>query len=408
VLLDEAEKYEADATLLERQQAAEDELRRARPRQAASDPVPTNLDTPEVRKAPAIKRARYSKLHNFNGDGAEERAYTSGMWIRGALLGDARARKWCESNDIEIRTAQAEGTEYLGGYLVPEEFMQTIIDLRETYGVFRREAFVLPMGSDTSVVPRRATGLTAYAIGENTEITESNATWDQVRVTAKKWAVLTKMSNELAADAVISLADWLAGEIAYQFAYKEDQCGFIGDGTSTYAGIHGATIKINDGNHAGSIVTSVEQAFSALILTEFESVVGKLPTYATTNAKWYISKAGFYASMARLMDAVGGNTIDHIAGGKAMQFLGYPVVFTDVMISALTDQTSLILALFGDLRQAATMGVRGGVEMMVDSSRYMEYDQTAIRGTERFDINVHELGGASTAGSLVALKTASS
>jgi hypothetical protein len=40
-------------------------------------------------------------------------------------------------------------------------------------------------------------------------------------------------------DAIISIADDLAEEIVYAFSLKEDQCGFIGDGTSTYGGIVG-------------------------------------------------------------------------------------------------------------------------------------------------------------------------
>ena len=48
-------------------------------------------------------------------------------------------------------------------------------------------------------------------------------------MTAKKLMVLTKYSNELNEDAVLNIGDDLAGEIAYAFALKEDQCGFTGD-----------------------------------------------------------------------------------------------------------------------------------------------------------------------------------
>ena len=54
------------------------------------------------------------------------------------------------------------------------------------------------------------------------------------------------------------------------------------------------------------------------------------------------------------------------------------------------------------------MGTRRGVSIQVDSSRYFEYDQLAIRGTERFDINYHERGTSTVAGPVIMLSTPSS
>ncbi len=403
-----AEALKADIGIREQQENDEKDLLRTTGRPVLdAPPALRDTDTPPPTKAPAVHRARYSGLAAFRGDGAEDRAYRSGMWLRATVFGDRAARKWCGESGIEIRTAQAEGTDYLGGYLVPEEFNTTIIDLRELYGVFRAQSDVYPMGSDTMVVPRSASDVTAYAIGENAAITESNVTWDQVRLTAKKWAVLNKVSSELAADAVINLADWLAQSIAWKFAYTEDICGFNGDGTSTYHGIYGAAVKIDDGTHTASVYDALagNTAFSTLDLADFEGCAGSLPLYAEANAKWYISKVGFWASMARLADAAGGNTRDDIAGGAARQFLGYPVVFSQVLNTTVAADVSAVKCLFGDLKKASTMGVRGGVEIKVDDSRYMEYDQIAVRGIERFDINCHDLGDTSDAGPLVALKT---
>ena len=90
-----------------------------------------------------------------------------------------------------------------------------------------------------------------------------------------------------------------------------------------------------------------------------------------------------------------------------MMFLGYPVVFSQVMNSTLTAQTSTNgLCYFGDLRQAAMFGDRRGLSIAVSNDRYFELDQLAIRGTERYDIAVHETGDASsTPGSIIQLST---
>jgi hypothetical protein len=40
--------------------------------------------------------------------------------------------------------------------------------------------------------------------------------------------------------------------------------------------------------------------------------------------------------------------------------------------------------------------------VLVSNDRYIEYDQIAIQATERYDINVHDIGDASAAGPIVA------
>jgi HK97 family phage major capsid protein len=110
--------------------------------------------------------------------------------------------------------------------------------------------------------------------------------------------------------------------------------------------------------------------------------------------------------MARLMDAGGGNTNVTLAdGSRQMMFLGYPVVFAQVLNAVTTAQTSTAIAAFGDLRLGTTLGNRRGVAVKVSDQRYLEYDQIGILGTQRVDINVHEKGTATAAGAVIVLKT---
>jgi len=95
-----------------------------------------------------------------------------------------------------------------------------------------------------------------------------------------------------------------------------------------------------------------------------------------------------------------------VAGGAPLQFLGFPVEIVQVMNSTTTAQTSTDgLVYLGNLQLAATMGTRRGISIQVDGSRYFEFDQLAIRGTERFDVNYHERGTASVAGPVIMLST---
>ena len=102
-------------------------------------------------------------------------------------------------------------------------------------------------------------------------------------------------------------------------------------------------------------------AFSTLDLADFEAMVGKLPMYPGIRPKWFISQAGWAASMMRLADAAGGNTMAMLAEGPTRMFLGYPVVISQSMNSTLTAQTSTPgLVHFGDLQMGAILGSRRG------------------------------------------------
>ena len=54
-------------------------------------------------------------------------------------------------------------------------------------------------------------GLVAYYIGENAEGTESDQSWTNVGLTARKLMVLSRMSGELQSDAVLDLASTPSG-----------------------------------------------------------------------------------------------------------------------------------------------------------------------------------------------------
>ena len=353
-------------------------------------------------KAPAnVKRS--GKLRNFK---SVDEAYGFGQWALAVLGKSEKSAAWCKEHGVLMVKAQTEGLNTGGGYLVPEQFENTMIDLREEYGVFRRNAKVMPMTGDTLSVPRRVSGLTTYWVGENTAITESAKGWDRVNLTARKLGVLTKWSSELGEDAIISLADDLAGEIAYAFAVKEDACGFNGDGGgTTYGGIVGVCPKFlalsaTRANIAGLIVGAGD-LFADITMAELGQVVGRAPTYAMARAKWYCSKFFFGSVMARLQYAAGGNTVDMIGGAAKPAFMGYQVEMTESLPKV--DAVDQIACLFGDLTQAAMFGDRRQTTIATSEHVNFAEDELAIRGTERFDINVHDIGNQSgTAASRVA------
>ena len=399
----DAETVAETIKVLDEKIAREKRLEAARAASATPVNVPGNQARATV---PAQARYRPGKLKAFKGESAAEDAYISGMFIRATIFGDSGAGEWCKERGIGITKAHNEGSNTAGGFLVPTQFETAIIDLRETYGTFRSLLPVMPMASDSMTVPRRTGGLTAYALSEAQLFTESEKSWGQVQLTAKKFGVLTKMSKELSEDAVISIADDLASEIAYAFARKEDDCGWNGDGTSTYGGIVGVKTKFVAG--LGSFVGAVDAAsnhdtFAEIDANDLNLVIAKLPKYAEPTAKWYCSQQAWALVFQRILAASGGNSMMDLNGKPVRSYLGYPIVIDQTLPTTTGDLSDVPMLYFGDLALAAKMGDRRGVTMQTLVERYAEYGQIGIIADERFDIAVHDIGDASNAGPLVAL-----
>jgi HK97 family phage major capsid protein len=293
-----------------------------------------------------------------------------------------------------------------GGFAVPEEMSAAIIRNVEQYGVAPSAMQNVPMSSDTLLVPKRLTGVTGYWVGENSEITTSDPTGTQVQLVAKKLACGTRVANELLADSIVSVADWLVQEFSLELAKKTDEAAFNGDGTSTYGGIQGIVTKIDDGTHTASVVDAISgnDSFEDLDLADFSKALGALPRYALGGAAWYISPAGYHASIERLQMAGAGSSADIAAGGLP-RFLGLPVVQTLVMNSTLGTDAGVVKVLVGDAALAGIYGIRDQVNIRSTVDEYARYDQTAWYAQIRVDYNWHSLGDTSEAGPMVALKT---
>jgi HK97 family phage major capsid protein len=309
-----------------------------------------------------------------------------------------KAQQYCEGHGVK---ALNEGSNADGGALVPTEFDRMLIRLIEQFGVFRQSVRVILMGSDTRMEPRRTAGVTANWVGEGKQIPGSNPTYDNVTLIAKKLAALTVMSSEISEDAAINIADQLAFEIGYAFALSEDRAGFLGDGSSQFGGITGIIPKLTglDGsvaNIAGLHVAS-GNAFSEFTLDDFTQTVALLPQYAdNARAGWYCHRGFYYGVMQRVELEQGGVTMTETAQGDRRPrplFLGYPVNFAQVLPRP--EANSTVFALLGDLSLGAMMGDRRARTIFVDPYSLSANDQIQVRGTERIDINVHDVGNAS-------------
>ncbi len=370
-----------------------------------------------------VRLRKSSNLRNFpNTPDGMRAAYAFSQSVIACLGKDlkrdpniiAEAEGYCKDNGIDYR-ALSENGNVAGGYLVAPEFEDTIIVLREKVGMFKPNAYVMPMSSDAMLIPRRTAGLTAYFLNENIPITDSTMSYSQVNLQTKKLGALAYYPAELGADAFVNVGDILAGEIGYAFGLKEDKCGFNGDGTSTYGGIKGVINQLLNLGTAG-VAPSAATSWATITLAEVMGLIGTLTEYADTgDAKLYCTRQFFFQVLKRIAMQGGGNTAQTLLEGfQVPEFAGIPVVFVQVLptkYAAKSTQFGLTTSgqvplIYGNLPLSSTFGDRAGVSLLqtnIGGTAYVN-DQLAIRGIERFDINVHDVGDSVNAGPITCLQ----
>lgn len=319
----------------------------------------------EVREViPATAKSQKSKVFASSED-----AYTSGMYLA-ALGGDHKAK--------EFMAAQSGGTDNKGGFAVPSPLSNQLINLLEDYGVARQYCQRIVMGSDNWAVPKVTAQASVYYPAEAAAITDSDVTFSQVTLSAKKMAALVKMSTEISEDAVISMTDTLVTSIAYQMALAEDDNLFNGVASAINANGIAGDSSVDDTNVA---------SLAALALTDLTACVGGIgnPIRGASNA-WFINPAVYHSAVRDLANAAGGNTIQSIEGGQQQSLLGYPVVLTSIIPVA--PASGELVAVFGDLRLGCYFGDRRSLNFKTLNELYAANDQIGIQATQRIDISV--------------------
>ena len=367
-----------------------------------------------------------------SGPEAERKAYAVGQWALGYLYGSDAAKRWCAENGVVEQRTQVEGTATLGGNLIPTILSDQTIQLIDQYGQFKANARNVPMPSPYFEIPKRTSGLRMYPMGEGQSTTATDKLWEKVSLTAKKWAVENRLSNEVLADAVIDLASDITEEMAIAFAQGIDDCGFNGTGSTTgdpnYQGITGiipamaATVTTGTGQSAvttglaGVYQSAAATSFETLSIADFTLALAKVPLYArTANLKWYISPVGWAAAMQRLMltsgsspgtGLSGGNTISDLqAGVGGPQFMGLPVVLCNSLDQTLGTDNSKVKVILADLTLGAIYGGLRDITYRTSTERLFELDTTIMQATARFDIKIHGVGTTTKAGPIVVMKT---
>lgn len=290
-----------------------------------------------------------------------------------------------------VARALSEGTGSAGGFLVPTEFSREIIELLMAQAVVRKSgATVLPMNSNVLNVPRLSGGATASYVGENTNLTKSEQTFEQLTLTAKKLATLVPISNDLIRDSSPAADAVVRNDIVSALALREDLAFIRDDGTNNkprglrYAANGSNVFAANATVNAANTISDLTKAIRQVVGSNARMV----------RPAWYLS-ARTWAYLYGLTDA--NSNLIFRAELDQGRLMGYPFYISTQIPENLGTGANQSEVYFGD---AADYVIGENQELIVDVSTEAAYhdgtsvvaafslDQTVIRAVARHDFGL--------------------
>lgn len=216
--------------------------------------------------------------------------------------------------------------------------------------------------------------------GENELITEQDATFDEVVLlpsTMKSIKVITRYSNELARQSIVSLDAALKDRLVTDVAATLDTAffGSTGDGITTPQGMLAwvGTQTVDAGGEAIDLDILLDAWGKALAAN-----------VDMTKLRWFM-RPGAFTALRKIKEATGSNkyvlTPDASQDG-VFRLFGTQVVITSRLPLDAETQQSVVLA---DMSQVAVArDLAPTVKVLTE--RYADYDQQALRVIARYDV----------------------
>ncbi len=295
-----------------------------------------------------------------------------------------------------IKTMEA-GDFTSGGALLPETFAAEIIEFLRAKTVVRAAgARTLPMNQGSITIRRQTGTVTATYIGEAENITKTEPTVGQLRMTAKKLAALVPISNDLLRFDAGDTADrFVRDDLVMSMARTEDTA-FVRN-TGTENAPRGIRYWMQTGNVLTSNGTTATQ-----IEDDFKDLINALETNDAPMVRpvWFMNPRS-KNHLINLRDA-NGNLIYPEVRTLTPTLYGYPVFTTTNIPTNLGGgtETEIYLADMNECIIAEVMGM----EIAVDSSAsYVESgslvssfsrDETVIRAITQHDFGMRHVESA--------------
>lgn len=192
---------------------------------------------------------------------------------------------------LKLKTVLTLGDDLAAGFYIPNQVMDEIIDPLRATSVKSQLGMQMLTGLTSSPIefPRQVGVETAFMVGEDTAITESNQTADQISLRPHMAGVLSKASLSLLQKAPGVVENRLRRSITRTLELKEDDQLFQGSGVApNVRGLKNIT-GINTVAHSGASAAvtweKLQQCIKELEIDNVEITGGKWVMHATD---WHV------------------------------------------------------------------------------------------------------------------------
>lgn len=285
----------------------------------------------------------------------------------------------------EIRTARFEKRAITksSATMVPSSVYDRIVEHLVQANIVRNYATVLTTNSgDSLAIPKSTAFSTASIVGEGSQASASDPTLATTTLGAYKYVVLVQMSNELAQDATVDVAGFLARQAGIAIGVATRGHMTTGSGSSQPWGI---VTRASTGVTGGTGVTG---AFTADNLIDLNYSVSS--TYkAQPGVAWMMNSTAMSAAR-KLKDTTNQYLFAPGLNGVADTLLGFPVHINDSMANPALSAKSV---LFGHLPSYFIREVNG-IEVAVSDDFAFDYSVRTFRVTLRTDGDLVDTTGA--------------
>lgn len=309
--------------------------------------------------------------------------------------------KWLADDiDKALQQKLTEGTLAAGGAIVPNEYINEVIELLRSEAVMRLAgATILPMRTGSMTIPRQIGAATATYTGEKALITESNLSLDDLAMTGKKLTALTPLSNELLADSDPAVDKLVRDDLVAVMALREDLAFLRDDGSVNKP--KGLTNQMATANKFDRGQASAPSTLAEINADLFKAVrQPKAANIKLRRGAWIGTTRTMFGLMQQL-DSNGNYVFrDEMLGGK---LLGWPIFEENQIPENLKagDETELYFAemtecIIGDVMDLAIEVFPNGAYH--DGSAVVSgisTDQTVVRAISRHDFGLRHPEAAS-------------
>ena len=274
------------------------------------------------------------------------------------------------SKYASVSNVLSEGTDSEGGYLVPDEYENTLVQALEGENVIRGRSHVITTSNGTHKIPVVASKGEASWIDENGAYPEDDDTFSQVNIDAHKVGTIIKVSEELLNDSAFNLESYFAQEFGRRIGTKEEEAFINGNGSSKPTGILTSA-------EVGVTAASDKTITADEIIDLFYSLKGSY----RRNAVWVLNDTTVKA-IRKLKDNNGQYIWQPaLKDGDHDTLLGRPILTTGAMPEIAADAKPVI---FGDLSYY-WIGDRQGVTFKRLNERYADMGQVGFLASKRVD-----------------------